>query len=108
MSNARRTRGRGRRLALGFAILMLMAGFGWASVASAQPSEPASHASVVAAQAETGVSAEAGAATVVDVPAPDIPVIVAPRPVMAPVVDTFVRSADRLVTGERAPPRLTR
>jgi|SRR5687768_6674172 hypothetical protein len=105
MSNARRTRGRGRRLALGLAILALVAGLGWASATSA---EPASHDPVVTAQAETGVSAEAGATTIVDVPAPDVPVIVQPRPVVAPVVDTFVRGADRLVTGERAPPRLTR
>jgi hypothetical protein len=108
MSNAKPTRMRGRRLALGLAILALLSGYGSGTAVPAPHSEIASHESVVAASASAGMSTEADAAIVVDAPVAGVPVVAPARPVAVPGVEVSARSADRSATGERAPPRLTR
>lgn len=101
---ARRERGRLRgRLAVGLALLGVLAIPG--SAHAAAPPEVSTPVSVCV---EVGVSTEIDVAAVAEAPA--VPGAVEPRAAQAPVPaeQVMARSADRSVTGQRAPPQPAR
>jgi hypothetical protein len=103
---ARRERRRLRgRLAVGLALLGVLAIPG--SAHAAAPPEVSTPVSVCV---EVGVSAEIDVAAVAEAPAAPAPGVAEPRVAQAPVPaeQVMARSADRSVTGQRAPPRPAR